>query len=58
MVAGKLNASCECNPLIRPLAFDTAEKIVAGQEVPKKIVTHDDMFDQANAKEVLPSRQY
>ena len=58
MVAGKLNASCECNPLIGPLVFDTAEKIKAGEEVPKKIVTHDDMFDQANAKEALPDRKY
>ena len=58
MVAGTLNATCECNPLIGPLVFDTAEKIAAGQPVDKKIVTHDDFFDQSNAKEALPSRQY
>ena len=58
MVAGTLNATCECNPLIGPLVFDTAEKIKAGEELPKKIVTHDDFFDQSNAKEALPSRKY
>ena len=58
IVAGKLDATCECNPLIGPLVFDTAEKITSGQEVPKKIITHDDFYDATNAKEALPSRQY
>ncbi len=58
MVAGTLDATCECNPLIGPLVFDTADKIVAGEEVPKKIVTHDDFFDQSNAKAALPDRKY
>ena len=58
MVAGKLNATCECNPLIGPIVFDTAEKVVAKQEVPKKLVTHDDFYDQSNAAAALPSRQY
>ena len=58
MVAGTLNATCECNPLIGPIVFDTAEKIVAGQTVDKKLVTHDDFYDQSNAKAALPDRKY
>ena len=58
IVAGKLDATCECNPLIGPLVYDTAAKIAAGEEVPKKIVTHDDFFDATNAKEALPDRKY
>ena len=58
MVAGTLNATCECNPLIGPIVFDTAEKIVAGQSVDKKLVTHDDFYDQSNAKAALPDRKY
>lgn len=58
MVAGKLNATCECNPLIGPVVFDTVDKIMAKQDVPKKIVTHDDFYDQSNAAAALPSRQY
>ena len=58
MVAGKLNATCECNPLIGPIVFDTAAKVIAKQEVPNKLVTHDDFYDQSNAAAALPSRQY
>ena len=58
MVAGKLNATCECNPLIGPIVFDTVEKLLSKQEIPKKLVTHDDFYDQTNAAAALPSRQY
>ena len=58
MVAGKLNATCECNPLIGPVVFDTVNQIVAKQDVPKKLMTHDDFYDQSNAAAALPSRQY
>lgn len=58
MVAGKLNATCECNPLIGPIVFDTVEKLLAKQELPKKLVTHDDFYDQTNAAAALPSRKY
>lgn len=58
MVAGKLNCSVECNPLLGPMAFDAVEKALAGQKLPKRSVVQDKVFDQSNAKEVLPTRQY
>lgn len=58
MVAGKLNCSVECNPLIGPVVFDNVEKILAGQTVPKRITMKDELFDQTTAKAALPSRQY
>jgi galactofuranose transport system substrate-binding protein len=58
MVEGKLNCSVECNPLLGPMAFDAVEKALAGQKLPKKTVVQDKVFDQANAKEVLPTRKY
>ncbi len=58
MVAGKLNCSVECNPLLGPMAFDAVEKAVAGQQLPKKTVVQDKAFDQTNAKDVIASRQY
>ena len=58
MVAGKLNCSVECNPLLGPMAFDAVEKSLAGQKLPKRTVVQDQVFDQANAKEALPSRKY
>jgi galactofuranose transport system substrate-binding protein len=58
MVAGKLNCTVECNPLLGPAAFDAIEAIKAGKEVPKKTVVKDQVFDQSTAKDVIASRQY
>jgi simple sugar transport system substrate-binding protein len=58
MVAGKLNCSVECNPLLGPAAFDAVEAIRSGKSVPKKTIVKDDLFDQSNAKDVIASRQY
>ena len=58
MIAGKLNCSVECNPLLGPMAFDAVEKALAGQKLPKRTVVEDKVFDQANAKEALPTRKY
>ncbi len=58
IVAGKLNCSVECNPLLGPMAFDAVEKAVAGQELPKKIVVQDQLFDASNTKDVIESRKY
>jgi galactofuranose transport system substrate-binding protein len=58
MVAGKLNCSVECNPLLGPMAFDAVDKALGGQKLPKRTVVQDQVFDQANAKEALPSRKY
>jgi galactofuranose transport system substrate-binding protein len=58
MVAGKLNCTVECNPLLGPTAFDAIEGVLAGKQVPKKTIVKDQVFDQATAKEVIASRQY
>jgi len=58
MVAGKLNCTVECNPLLGPAAFDAVEKLLAGETLPKKTVVQDQVFDQAVAKDVIDSRQY
>jgi simple sugar transport system substrate-binding protein len=58
MVAGKLNCSVECNPLLGPAAFDAVQKAVKGETLPKKTIVKDELFDQSNAKEAIGSRQY
>lgn len=58
MVAGKLNCTVECNPLLGPAAFDAIEAVLAGQQVPKKTVVKDEVFDQSTAKTVIASRKY
>lgn len=58
MVAGKLNCSVECNPLLGPAAFDAVSDALAGKPVPKKIVVKDEVFDQSTAKNVIADRKY
>ena len=58
MVAGKLNASVECNPLLGPAAFDAVIAAAQKKELPKKTLVEDKVFDAASAKEILPSRMY
>ncbi|MDY7231018.1 ABC transporter substrate-binding protein [Hyalangium rubrum] len=58
MVAGKLNATVECNPLMGPLVFDTINKVRAGEKVPKFIQNKDQLFEQANAAQVIGTREY
>jgi len=58
MVAGKLNATVECNPLLGPVLFDTIEIVVAGQTIPKRITIQDRLFEQSQAAEVIGSREY
>ena len=58
MVAGKLNCTVECNPLLGPMAFDAVEKAVKGEPLPKKTVVQDRVFDQSTAQAELPNRKY
>jgi len=58
MVAGKLNATVECNPLLGPAAFDALEKVFGGETLPKKIVVQDELFEQSVARDVIASRKY
>lgn len=58
IVAGKLNCSVECNPLLGPAAFDVIESIKKGQKPEHKIVVHDELFDSSNAAAALPNRKY
>ena len=58
MVAGKLNCTVECNPLLGPAAFDAVQAIRSGKLLPKKTIVKDEVFDQSVAKAVIGSRQY
>jgi simple sugar transport system substrate-binding protein len=58
MIAGKLNASIECNPLLGPQLMAAVQDVVAGKEIPRRVVTEESDFTQANAAEAFPSRQY
>ncbi len=58
VVAGKINCIVECTPLFGPLAFDMAEKILAGEPYERRVVMKDGVFDQTNAADVIDSRKY
>jgi galactofuranose transport system substrate-binding protein len=58
MIAGKLNATIECNPLLGPKFFELALKVVNGEPVPKWVPTIEGIFYPNNAAEVLPTRKY
>jgi len=55
---GKINYIVECNPLLGPDLAGLAKKAVNGETLEKRIVTHDDAFDQAGATAALPNRKY
>jgi ABC-type sugar transport system substrate-binding protein len=55
---GKINFIVECNPLLGPQLMDAAKKVKAGEEIPPRVETEETTFDQAQAKEALPTRQY
>jgi galactofuranose transport system substrate-binding protein len=58
IAAGKLNCTVECNPLLGPTVFETLDAIRNGDKVEKKIIMKDEVYDETNAKQALPSRKY
>ena len=55
---GEFNYIVECNPLLGPQLMDLAKKVVAGEDVPERVVTEETAFDQEQAKAALPDRKY
>ncbi len=58
MIAGKLNATIECNPLLGPKFFELALKVVNGETVPKWVPSQEGIFLPGNASQILPIRKY
>jgi simple sugar transport system substrate-binding protein len=57
-MAGKLNVSVECSPLLGPQLMSAAKDVVAGKSVPKRIVTKEGIFPMEVAAKEFPSRKY
>jgi simple sugar transport system substrate-binding protein len=58
MIAGKLNVTVECNPLLGPQLMQVARDVVAGKSVPKRITTIESVFPAEVAAKEFPSRKY
>jgi simple sugar transport system substrate-binding protein len=58
MMAGKLNASIECSPLLGPQLMSAVKDLVAGKALPKRIVTQESVFPAEVAATEFPKRKY
>ncbi|HTP73677.1 MAG TPA: ABC transporter substrate-binding protein [Burkholderiaceae bacterium] len=58
MIAGKLNVSVECSPLLGPQLMEAVKDLVAGKTLPKRIVTKEGIFPMEVAAKEFPSRKY
>jgi ABC-type sugar transport system substrate-binding protein len=58
MMAGKLNVSVECSPLLGPQLMSAAKDIKAGKPLPKRILTQEGIFPMEVAKSEFPNRKY
>ncbi len=58
MIAGKLNATIECNPLLGPLFFATALNLANDLPVEKWIKPDEGIYRQDTAAQELPNRLY
>ncbi|MEM5382704.1 ABC transporter substrate-binding protein [Paraburkholderia phymatum] len=58
MIAGKINVDVECSPLLGPQLMSAVKDVVAGKQVPKRIVTNETVFPMNVAAQTLPSRKY
>ena len=58
MMAGKLNVTVECNPLLGPQLMEAAKDVLAGKQLPKRIVTKEGIYPMDVAAKEFPSRKY
>ena len=58
MMAGKLNVSVECSPLLGPQLMAAAKDVVAGKPIPKRILTEESIYPMETAAAEFPKRKY
>jgi galactofuranose transport system substrate-binding protein len=58
IVAGKMNVSVECSPLLGPQLMTVVRDLAAGKTVPRRVVTRESVFTRENAAAELPNRPY
>ena len=58
IVAGKLNVTVECSPLLGPQLMAVVKELAAGKPVPRRVITQESVFTRENAALELPNRAY
>ncbi|HEX8267492.1 MAG TPA: ABC transporter substrate-binding protein [Pyrinomonadaceae bacterium] len=53
IIAGDLNITVESNPRFGPIAFDTYERFLRGEQLPPKIILEDKFYDAGNAAQFV-----
>ena len=60
MLAGELNVSVECSPLLAPQVYEAALRALNGEDLPKFIAVNETVFyaDMPNLAEIAEGRKY
>jgi galactofuranose transport system substrate-binding protein len=58
MLAGKLNVTVECSPLLGPQLMQAVKDLKQGKPLPKRIVTQESIFPMEVAAAEFPKRKY
>ncbi|MEO8119926.1 MAG: ABC transporter substrate-binding protein [Rhodoferax sp.] len=58
MIAGKMDVSVECSPLLGPQLMSAVKDLIAGKTLPRRIVTQEGIFPMEVAAKEFPSRKY
>ena len=58
MIAGTLNCSVECSPMLGPQLMKAVRDLMEGKELPLRIITEEKVFTQENAKTEGKNRPY
>ncbi|CUH96307.1 ABC transporter periplasmic-binding protein YtfQ [Propionispora sp. 2/2-37] len=58
MIAGKLNATIECSPLLGPQLVEAVKALTEGKTLEKRILTQEGVFPAEVAAKELPNRKY
>jgi len=58
MIAGKMNVSVECSPLLGPQLMEAARDVTSGKTLPRWIKTNEGVFPAEVAAKEFPNRKY
>lgn len=60
MLAGELNVTVECNPLLAPQVYEAALKALNGEELPKWVPSEESVFqsDMSDLQTIADGRKY
>ena len=58
MMAGKLNVTVECSPLLGPQLMAAVKDVVAGKQIAPRIITTEGIFPKEVAAAEFPKRKY